>query len=291
MEKQIGNAGQAFALGGTWGNPSVDNAMTSEISPVINGTGVTLYTSDIVCLDASGTQAVLAGGAADTTVIGCVGSALSQGSVTGSAPFADNQITMTATAGSMQPFTDSANIIASMGFTNGSPTVTYASAVASDLGKTITTPYNASTNTTPQNLVITAVTVSTGYTVNANFTGTTGSFVVNMGNSPSQLGPGWMPPFNWTSASTFPPGTIVPVIIRGFGRVNINGVAATVKGDLIAVSGANVVGARTAAGATVAAQTGTFIAVTLEAYAARDVSLTGLGIAGHDSVRAIIGKM
>ena len=56
MEKQIGNPGQAFSLGATWGTPSVDNAMTTEICDLINNTGVTLYTGDIVCLDPTGTM-------------------------------------------------------------------------------------------------------------------------------------------------------------------------------------------------------------------------------------------
>lgn len=299
MEKQIANPGQAFALGASWGNPSVDNGMTTEITPLINNTGLVLYTGDIIALDATGTQAILPGGAADTRVWGVVGSSREQSTVATGSPVTDNNVGFSTLDGSFVPFVNVPWVTASMGFTNGSQTITYAAAANTDLGKIIMTPYNATTNANPQIFQVTAVNPGVSYTgtviggAGTTFSGTTGTFSVQIGETYSAIGPGWIPAslMGWSGSATFPPNAVVPVISRGLGRVNINGVAAVVASDLIAASGANVVGARTAAGATVAGQTGTFIATTLEAYAARDTSLTGLGITGHDSVRAIIGKM
>lgn len=297
-EKQISNPAQAFSLGASWGTPSVDNAMTTEIAQLINGSGLILYTGDIVCLDATGTQAILASGAADTTVIGAVGSSVEEGSypATATFPTIDTGINMTTKDGSVQPVVDVAWVTAAMGFTNGSATITYAGAATADIGKWILTPYNSSTNANPQIFQITAATPSTNYTgqvisgAGTTFSGTTGTFTVQMGRDYTSRGPGWAPLPGWTGSSAFPPNVTVPVVIRGFGRVNINAVAGVVRGDLIAVAGASVVGARTAAGGAVAAGVGSLFAVTLEAYAARDTALTAAGIAGHDSVRAIIGK-
>lgn len=297
-EKQISNPGQAFALGASWGTPSVDNAMTTEIANLINGTGLILYTGDVVCLDATGTQAILASGAADTTVIGTVGSSVELGSYPsgGTFPTIASGINMTAKDGSVQPLTDVAWVTASMGFTNGSATITYASASTNDIGKYILTPYNATTNLTPQIFLITAATANTNYTgqvvagPGTTFSGTTGAFTVQMGRDYTARGPGWSPLPAWTTSSAFPPNVTVPCTIRGFGRVNINAVAGTVRGDLLAASGANVIAARTAAAGAVAAGIGSFFGVALEAYAARDTTLTAAGIAGHDSVRALIGR-
>lgn len=299
MEKQIGNPAGAFAIGGTYGTPPVDNAMTTEIAPLINGTGLVLFTGDIVALDATGTQAILAAGAADTTMIGAVGSSIEMGlyPATASFPVQDAGINMGTTDGTAQPQVDFPWVSATMGFTNGSATITYAGAAATDLGKYIYTPYNSSTNANPQVFQVTAVSVGVNYTgtvvagAGTTFSGTTGSFIVQLGRDLVTKGPGWSPAPGWSSTSIFPPNVTVPVIVRGFGRVNINGVAGVVRGDYFAATAASsVIAARTAAAGGLAASIGTFLGVSLEAYAARDTTLSGLGYAGHDSVRAYIGK-
>ena len=292
MEKQIANPSQAFSMGASWGTPSVDNSMTSEIAPLINGSGQILYTGDIVALDVTGTQAVLTSTGNLVNVIGTVGASTELGTYTGSLPATASGIGMITGSGSEFPQTISPVITAAMGFTNGSATVTYTGAVAAALGKQILTPYNASTNATPQIFTVTAVNPGTGYTVNANFTGTTGTFTVQLANGPQSLGPGWSNAPGWTGSSAFWPGAPVPVVIRGYGRVNVNGVSTVAASDGLGGTNASVVGTRFAyAGTGYASAGGLIIAVALEAYAARDTTLTGLGIAGHDSVRAIIGKM
>lgn len=291
--KQIGNAGQAFALGGTWGTPSIDNSGTTTFTELINNTGLTLYFSDIVVVDATGTLANLSSSAGDPTVIGVVGDgkSLSVYPSTGTFPTIDSSINVQATGGNNKPFTDAASRTEAMGFTNGSETVTDTAAVATDLGRTIITPYNSSTNATPQILTITAVSVGTGYTVSANFTGTTGTFTCTIQDSGPA--PGYtIPPGGWGNTSAFPPGSVVPIITRGFGYVNINGVAGVVAKDAISVGNGTVVGARTADGSITTAGIGRQIATTLQAYAARNQALSTMTvpITGHDCVAAIIGK-
>lgn len=281
-QKQIMNPLQAWTSGATWGTLSGDNEMTQNVAHLLNGSGVTLYTGDIVAIDVTGTQAILPPGAADLRVIGTVGGVEQDGSYY---PTGSSNINIRPSGGGFVPPELSPTTTASMGFTGASGTVTYTGAAATDLGKQLLVPYNSSTNANPQVYTITAVTVGTGYTVAPTFNGTTGTFnLVTLQNAPSNIGPGWGP------ASVYPVGVQVPVNIGGFGRVNINAVAASVAGDAIAGTSGSPVGARTAAGATTAGQTGSFIAVTLEAYAARDTSLTTAGIAGHDSVRAWIAK-
>jgi hypothetical protein len=281
-QKQIMNPLQAWSAGATWGTPSGDNEMTQTVAHLLNGSGATLYTGDIVCLDVTGTQAVFAASAGDPRVIGTVGGAEQDGSYY---PAGSSNINLRASGGGAMPPELSPVVTASLGFTNGSGTVTYTGAAATDIGKQILTPYNSSTNANPQVYTVTAVTAGTGYTVSPTFNGTTGTFAgCTIQNAPSNLGPGW------GAASAYPIGVQVPVVTAGYGRVNVNGVAAAVATDSIAGTSGSPVGARTAAGGSTAAQNGTFIATALEAYAARDTSLTAAGITGHDSVRALIGK-
>ena len=303
-EKQISNASQAFSLGASWGNPSVDNAMTSEIAPLINGTGLILYTGDIVALDVTGTQAVLTATGALTNVIGCVGSANELSTYTGSLPTTDSGIGMSTGVGPNTPGTISAVNSLTLGFTNGSGNITSSSTASVNplfVGALVLTPYNASTNATPQIFQITSNGGSSGsWTAvgavvsggGSTFSGTTGSFVCQVTNAPQSLGPGWPAPQGWSGSSQFWPGAPVPVITKGFGRVNVNGVSTVAANDGLGGTNASVIGTRFAyAGTGYASATGLIIAVALEAYAARDTTLTGLGITGHDSVRAIIGKM
>lgn len=303
-QKLIGNPGQAFSLGGTWGTPSIDNAMSQTTYDLINGTGLILYPGDIVCMDATGTQAVLSTSIGDPRVIGVVGAPTEFSTVSGTwaagvytaptLPVVDSQVgaVVPAAAGNFAPFTDQAVITASLGFTNASATVTYGSASTAHIGRTILTPYNASTNANPQIFTIVAAVANTSYTVNTTFTGTTGSFTCQIVDSYQTFGPGWATPLAgaWTTSTAAVPGTVVPVITQGFGYVNINAVAATVATDAIQVTSGSVVGQRTANGSLTAAQIGQSIATTLQAYAARNAALTNAGISGHDSVLAIIGK-
>jgi len=274
--KSITNPLQAWTSGATWGTLSGDNEMTQAVANLLNGSGAILYTGDIVAIDVTGTQAILPPGAGDPRVIGVVGGTYEDGSYY---PVGSTSINILTMDGYAQPAGLSPAITASMGLTNGSGTVTYASAAATDIGKQLTVPYNSSTNANPQIYTITAVSAGVSYTVTPTFNGTTGSFNCTVQMAPSSEGPGWPP------SSSYPVGVQVPVVIGGFARININGVAGVVASDLIAGTSGSPIGARTAAAAATAAQIGTFIAVTLEAYAARLV-----GVAGHDTVRAWITK-
>lgn len=268
--KQITNPAQAWTAGATWGNTAADDEMTQVVANLQNNTGVVLYTGDIVCLDATGKLANLPGSTGDSRVIGTVGGGYN--------------IDNTTLSGNYAPFNLQASVAANMGFTNGSATVTFAGAAAVDLGDILFPAFNATTNANPQALTIIAVNPGVGYTVNANFSGTTGTFSTLKQSPPSSIGPGFVP------ISVYPVGTQVPIVQQGWGRVNVNAQAATVAGDFLEPTNASVVGTRVAQGAATAAQIGQFIAVALQAYAARDTSLTALGITGHDSITAIIGK-
>ena len=311
-QKQISNPGQAYALGASYMAP-VDNQMTTELCDLINGTNGPLYTGDIVALDPTGTMAVTPATATLGNVIGTVGSALEASSypavesVAGSnvantfpsivGSTAGTGISMLTADGNVQPFQDYPWVVANMGFTNGSATVTYAGAAASDVGKYIITPYNSTNNTNPQILQVSAVTVGTSYTTTVvsgggtTFTGTTGTFLVNMGRDSVSKGPGWSNPVGWANTSAYPPGQVVPVVVSGFGRVNINGLSTGVAGSWALGTNGSSVATLVLAGALVAGQIGLSIASWLEPYAQRDTTIGAvLGITGHDSVRALIGK-
>lgn len=306
-EKLISNPGQAFSLGASWGTPSFDNAMTTENADLINSTGLTLYVGDIVCMDASGTEAILSAAAGDATVIGCVGDPRHQATespLLTSGSTSVNSIGWPANAGGgFTPFVDSATSTVTVGYTNGSANATSASTASTNplyVGAYVAPPTSAyatvantqifqvASNGGSSGAWTAVLTVVSG--PGTTFQGTTGSYASTVGDSAQAVGPGWRPAAGWTSASTFPPGVVVPVTIRGYGRVNINGLTTVVRGSFITPTNASVVGAVVLQGAATAAQTGQFIATALEAYSARDVSLTNAGITGHDSVRAIIGK-
>lgn len=304
--KQITNPGQAFSLGATWGTPSVDNAMTVSTCDLINGTGVTLYTGDIVALDVTGTQAIFTTTGNLTNLIGTVGdsSSFSTYPTTGTFPVRDSGINIAAAGGNTQPFQDTEWQTLSVGFTNGNNSLTSSSSAAVNplaVGLIVITPYNASTNATPQIFQIVSNGGSAGsWTATdiviagsgTTFSGTTGSFNCQVGNNASSLGPGWSAPPGWTSSSTFPPGQVVPVVTQGLGRINVNGVSAVAASDGLGGTNASAVATRFAYASTgYANAAGLIIGVALEAYAARDTTLTTAGITGHDSIRAIIGKM
>src|ERR1700691_3227975 len=69
---QITNPTGAFSSGGTWGNPSF-TVLPSEVERLLNGTGQTLYTGDIVSLDYTGVEVILPATGNLTQVIGVVG--------------------------------------------------------------------------------------------------------------------------------------------------------------------------------------------------------------------------
>lgn len=316
--KQIANASQAFSLGATWGTPSVDNTMTSDFVELINGTGATLYTGDIVTLDATGTTCLQPTTATLSLGIGCVGSPIEFGAYTAIENINGANVSNTfptivgstggvgigavATDGNVQPSQDFAFVSLVLGFTNGSGNITSAQVSTTNplaVGIYVYTPYNSSTNANPQIFQVTSNGGSSGAwtavgTVVAGggttFSGTTGSFTCQVGRDTVLKGPGWTPPVGWTNASAFAPGVVVPIVVHGFARINMNG-QAVVAGDLLTPTNASFVATRIAVSTAVAANIGNILAVALEAAAQKDTTLTSLGIAGHDSVRCYIDKM
>lgn len=315
--KQIANPGQAGSLGASWGTPSVDT-MPSEVVQMINGTSQVLYTGDIVSLDYTGTQVILPATGNLTQVIGVVGTGNASypattttgtSTVTSNtfptevAPSAATGIWLFTGGGGFQPLVSEPNFIFTGILTTGSNTITSVSGlpagvpIASMAGSTIITPYNATNNTTPQALTIISGS-STTLTLSGNVTLAAGSpwTVTNIAyvDGPQALGPGWVPASvnNWGLTSAFVPAAVVPIILRGYGRININGVSAVAQSDGIGATNAAVTGTRFAYASTgYANATGLIIGVALEAYAARDSYLSNNGVTGHDSIRAIIGKM
>jgi hypothetical protein len=319
-EKQITNPGQAFALGATWGNPSVDNAMTTVTADLINGTTGPLYTGDIVCLDPTGTMAVTPTTATLSLGIGTVGSPLEQSQYPAQEQIAAATVTNTfptivgstggvgisfgTAEGNVQPFQDYAWLSTLVGFTNGSANLTSAITSTNNplaIGLYVITPYNASTNLLPQIFQVVSNGGSSGaWTAvgavvsgaGTTFSGTTGSFTCQVGRDTALKNPGWSNPPGWTTTSAFVPGQVVPIVTQGLGRVNINGLTTQVAGSFILPTNASAVGTLVLITALTAAQIGLVIATCLEAYAQRDTTINDtFGISGHNSVRAIIGKM
>ena len=306
--KQITNAGQAFALGGSWGTPSVDNAGSTNVCYLINDTGAILYPGDIVCIDASGTLAQVP----TTATLNCVFGTVGNGQILSAYP-AESWVDGTLTpnlfpvqisdtpgvgvgyvigdgAGDIQPPTTSPISTVFMGFTNGSLTVTYAAADTLDVGKYILTPYSNSTNPNPQVFQIVSVVEGVSYTVQivagptspAGFSGTTGTFLVQLGTNRTQLGPGWWPALTWNEEWQWPTNAVVPIITSGFGLVNVYDQTVN-PGDLLEGTDSEVYG--TLAASNIA------IATALEADTARNTNLTFMGITGHEPVRALIGRV
>ncbi len=315
--KQIANPGQAFSLGATWGTPSVDT-MPSEVVEMINGTSQILYTGDIVSLDYTGAQVILPATGNLTQTIGVVGTGNASypattttgtSTVTSNtfptevAPTAATGVWLYTGGGGFNPIVDVPNFIFGGILTTTSNTITSVTSLPAGVpigtlvGSTVITPYNATNNTTPQALTITAASGTT-LTLSGNVTLAAGSpwtvTTLSLVDGPQALGPGWVPASvnGWALTSAFEPVGIVPIILRGYGRVNINGVSAIAQSDGVGATNAAVTGTRFAYASTgYANATGLIIAVALEAYAARDSSLSNNGVTGHDSVRAIIGKM
>lgn len=273
--KQIGNPGQAWSAGATWQN-STDNQMTQEVVHVLNATGQILYKGDIVCIDVTGTSAILGAGAATPTerrLLGVVGGEIGS-NVTGGVAvggFVPQQLAPTRT--------DTATV------TNGSAAVTDASVLAADAGRSLTSPlgrFPAGTTILTDGLVV-------GVSFVASALATGNDTQATIADNTASIGPGW------PSTTQFPMGAEVPVIMRGHGRINVAG-AAVAALDLLGLGNVALTGGaqNNTGGITVAAvagTVGTIIAVAQEAQAARDLSLTNIGIGGHETIRALIGHM
>jgi hypothetical protein len=316
--KQINNGGQAFALGATWGTPSVDNTMTSDFVQLINNTGLTLFTGDIVTLDPTGTMVNQATTATLSLGIGCVGSSQEFGAYTSVENVNSSNVSNTfptivgstagtgigavATDGNVQPFTNPAWNSVLVGFTNGSSAATSAQVSTINpflVGSLIYTPFNAGTNANPQIFIITVaggssgawtatVTAAPGSGFSNTFQGTTGSFTCQIGRDWDTKGPGWTPPIGWSTTSAFAPGAVVPIVTHGFARINVNGIATVNAGDLLTPTNNSFVATRIAVSSAVAANIGNILAVALEAQTQKDTTLTSIGISGHDSIRCYI---
>lgn len=272
--KQITNAGQAFSTGATW-QVINDEGMTQTVAHVLNATGQILYKGDIVCLDVTGQKAILGTGAATPTerrLLGVVGGEIG------------NSVVAAAVGGFVPPQlaptrTDVATV------TNTSAAVTDASVLASDAGRALSSPagrFPAGTTILTEGLV-----PGTSFVASAAATGN--DTAVTISDQQAGIGPGW------PSTTQFPNGAEVPVIVSGFGRINVAG-AAVAASDLLGLGNVALTGAvaNNTGGITVAAvagTVGTIIAVALEAQAARDLSLTNIGIGGHETIRALIGHM
>lgn len=261
--KQIANAGQAFSAGATW-SIITDNQMTQTVAHLLNATGLALYEGDIVGIDPTGVQAVLPT-AALTNAIGCVGGEIGSN-------------VAAAAAGGFQPLqigparTDVATV------TNASATVTDASVKASDLGRQISSPANRF----PAGTTIIAITAGVSFVASAAATGA--DTAVTIFDEPSAIGPGWMS----TTQFPIPTGAVVPVVIGGWTKINVAAATTVVAGDLLTPTSGSTAATRIAAGAGAAANIGTGLATALQAYAARDLTLTALGITGHEPIGGLI---
>lgn len=271
--KFIGNPSQAYTNGATWANGANDNSFNTQFGELLNASGVTLYVGDIISLDVTGTQAILPTATNDIGMIGVVGSPTAF-----DLPSTGTPSSIATTAGGNQPAVAAAFRSDTATLTNGSATVADTSAVVGDMGKTLILPLSSGN----QYVTVTTVTAGTGFTISANYTGTTGSYTISVLMSPSTVGPGWVP-------NSYVPGAIVPIVTQGFCRVNITSLGGvTAKSGILTGTSGSPVATYTATGSVTAAQAIGVNIIPLEAYAARDLSLTNLGISGHETIRAVI---
>ena len=254
VAKQISNPGNAFNAGGTWYAP-IDSGTSQNVVNLVNATGLTLYQGDIVCLDVTGTQAVLSTSAGDPTLFGVVGGETNMPGAGGPIP---GQLTPTR--------------VDSVTTTATSSTIADTSITAGDLGKAV-----QCAGIPGGYAVITSVTAGTSFSIAPVVASASGTVQAYITPQTSAVGPGWSGlPFSVGA------GEIVPVVTNGWGYININGLTTLTAKSLLTVSSGSVVAQAGTIG------TNILLGVSLEAYAARNTTLTSLGITGHDTVRGFI---
>lgn len=257
----INYAGQPWTAGATWQTNNAGNFGTQEVTDFTNGSGVTLYTGDVVVLGSGATIPDVTAFQVTTTttvsspyIVGVVGGITNQASAGGPVPFqtpAWRYDAVTVAASATQPDT---------------------AAVASDVGKGVYGPL------IPSGAYIVSVVPGTSFTMNVAATGT-GAQTLAIGPLTSSIGPGWL------TTPSFPPGLVVPVVMAGWAYVNVG--ANTVAAGNILTSSAV---ARVASFVTSAATLiGTYIGVALEAQNGPGTITSGDGSASR-LVRAWITK-
>jgi len=198
--KQLANDYGAWTAGASWQvtNP-VGNTMSQEVVNFINGSGITLYTGDVVVVgtsaatpDPTATNVTTTATAQSPYVVGVVGGETNMAYAGGAIP-------------SQTPPTSYFTTT-----TTASATVNDTTAVATDVGKGVFGPG------IPAGAYILSVTPGTSFVMNVAATAG-GPFSFSKGPRISAVGPGWL---------SVPVGSVCPVVIQGWAYVNIG--AATV---------------------------------------------------------------
>jgi len=195
--KQLANDYGAWTAGASWQvtNP-VGNTMSQEVVDFINGSGITLYTGDVVVVgtsaatpDPTGINVTSTATAQSPYVVGVVGGETNMAYAGGGIPSVTQPVTyFTAT-------------------TTASATVPDTTAVATDVGKGVFGPG------IPAGAYIISVTPGTSFVMNVAATAS-GPNQLSKGPRVSSVGPGWL---------GIPSGEIVPVVIQGWAYINIGG--------------------------------------------------------------------
>lgn len=262
----INYAGQPWSAGATWQTNNAGNFGTQEVTDFSNGSGVVLYTGDVVALGSGTNLGLDAGGqptgfevttvaaASSPYVIGVVGGMTNQASAGGPNPFVTPAWRFDSVAVALSATQPDTN------------------AVASDVGKAVIGPG------IPSNAYIVSVVPGTSFTMNVAATAAA-TATLAIGPQIASEGPGWQ------TTPSFPPGSVLPVVMAGWAYVNV-GANTVAAGALLTSSGTARQGSAVASSALLI---GTFIGVALEAQNATGTITSGDGSASR-LVRAWITK-
>lgn len=257
----INYAGQPWSAGATWQTNNAGNFGTQEVTDFSNGSGVTLYTGDVVVLGSGATIPDVTAYQITTTttvsspyVVGVVGGMTNQAFAGGPNPFVTPAWRFDSVAVALSATQPDTN------------------AVASDVGKAVIGPG------IPANAYIISVAPGTSFTMNVAATAAA-TATLAIGPQIASEGPGWQ------TSPSFPPGSVCPVVMAGWGYVNV-GANTVAAGALLTSSGTARQGSAVVSGATLI---GTFIGVALEAQNAAGTITSGDGSASK-LVRAWITK-
>ncbi len=255
--------GTTWQTGATW-QTNIGSDAYQTVIDYVNDSGVPLYTGDVVILGTAATtpdptalNVFTTTTASSPYVIGVVGGETNMAYAGGPVP------------GQLAPTRYDACT------TQSTTVVLDASAAASYVNLGVVGAG------IPSGAYIVSTVPGTSFTMNVSATASA-SVTLAIGPRTSSIGPGWQ---------GYPVGEVMPVVVQGWGYVNIGSNTLAAGSQVTTSTTARVANTVGTAGSLAALQAllGTFIAVTLEAYNASGVITSGDGSASV-LVRSIIGR-
>lgn len=270
----LNNNVQAWTAGATYLNTYLSNQGSQNTVDFQNASNTQLFVGDVVALGSSTSGSFVvdptalscspAASAANINVVGVVGGEVwNPGSPT---------VTPAQVGGGLIPPQSSSWVYSSGTWTSGTATLTDANGSTINIGKAV---YGIGWPTTPGLQSIVTAFSAGAYTVTIAPNVTEGSATAYfLGPAEGATGPafpgipGYGGAVGTPNATNYVPGSMVPVVTRGWAYINIGG-NTVAAGASLAMSGTTrVAAAVTTSGAYVASSPGTFIGVALEAQSA-----------------------